>query len=80
MAFRLDKGAPTTDGLRRVVRKEFRKSLKALSAQPDREAIHQARKSVKKIRSVLRLVREDLGRAYAKENRRLRTAAHCLSA
>lgn len=45
----------------------------------DDEAIHQARKSVKKIRSIVRLLRDDLGSDYRVLNRQLRTAAHDLS-
>jgi CHAD domain-containing protein len=80
MAFRLQNRAPADDGLRRVVRKEFRKARLPLSGRPEgAEAVHEARKSVKKIRAVLRLLRSDLGPHYRTENRKLRSAAHCLS-
>jgi CHAD domain-containing protein len=63
-----------------VVRREFRKAKDALSRpNPDEDAIHEARKSVKKIRSVLRLLHDDLGSDYPAQDRQLRTAAHCLS-
>src|SRR5207248_10685740 len=41
--------------------------------------IHEARKSVKKIRGALRLVRFELGATYQKENRRLRDLGRKLS-
>src|SRR5262245_38809181 len=43
-------------------------------------AVHEARKHVKKIRAVLRLLQDDLGKAYDAENDRLRDAAHQLAA
>jgi CHAD domain-containing protein len=45
----------------------------------DEEAIHEARKSLKKIRAVLSLVHDDLGSDYRAENHRLRSAAHRLA-
>src|SRR5262245_11696530 len=63
------------------MRDEFSAALSALARrEPDDEAIHEARKSVKKIRSILRLLRDDLGPRGTREEARLRTAAHALSA
>ncbi len=45
---------------------------------PD-EAVHEARKSIKKIRGALRLVEPELGRVYRKENGRLRDIGRKLS-
>lgn len=62
----------------------MRKELQTVIAEleksaPDDTAVHEARKSVKKSRAVLRLLRDDLGSDYSLENRRLRDAAHRLS-
>jgi len=43
------------------------------------EAIHDARKSIKKVRAILRLVREEMGESFRKENARLRDIAGRLS-
>ena len=43
------------------------------------EAVHEARKSIKKTRALLRLVRTELGGAYKTENARLRDAGRMLS-
>ncbi len=43
------------------------------------EAIHETRKSVKKVRALLRLVRGELGGAYDQESQILRTAGQTLS-
>lgn len=50
------------------------------SRTPSDESIHDARKSVKKIRSVLRLLQDELGSVGDREEKRLREAAHALSA
>ena len=67
--------------LPRIARKQLARALDRLSPEtPDADAIHEARKSVKQVRAVLRLVRQTLGSAYRSDNRRLRQAAHALSA
>jgi CHAD domain-containing protein len=68
--------------LARVVAREFDKALKEVGGSQiaDRtEAVHEARKSVKKIRAVVRLLQRDLGRDFRIRNRQLRTIAHQLS-
>ncbi len=82
MAFHLKQGDSVPDGVRRVMREELQSAAQQLStADPGRrdEAIHEARKSVKKIRAVLRLVRGDLGEIYGIENVRLRDLGRKLS-
>jgi CHAD domain-containing protein len=68
--------------LTRIVAREFQQALKEIGG--DRvvnrpEAVHEARKSVKKIRAIVRLFRRDLGNDYRVQNRELRTIAHQLS-
>lgn len=64
--------------LRRIVRSELSAALESLG-EPDDAGIHEARKSVKKTRAILRLLREPLASDYSDENARLRTVAHDLS-
>src|SRR5262245_17852129 len=81
MAFRLKPSRPLPSQFHRIVRKELEAAVGELRpARPTQEGIHEARKSVKKVRAVLRLLRRDLGSRYRRENARLRTAAHALSA
>jgi CHAD domain-containing protein len=68
--------------LARVVAGEFDKALKEVGGSQvveRTEAVHEARKSVKKIRAVVRLLQTDLGKDYRTRNRQLRTIAHQLS-
>jgi CHAD domain-containing protein len=82
LAYHLKSGESVPDGLRRLVREELRSAAAELSSSNtgDRdESIHEARKSVKKIRAVLRLVRPSLGDIYAAENARFRDTGRKLS-
>ena len=79
MSFSLSSDASPADGLHRVVRTQFANALAALGGRkPDEEAVHAARKSVKRIRAVLRLLEGQLS-SGASETRRLRGVAHALS-
>jgi CYTH domain-containing protein/CHAD domain-containing protein len=86
-AYRLlaDEGA--ADGVRRAIVGRLDKAAGRLREAGDAdgdalaEAIHGARKDLKKARAALRLVREDLGeKTFKRENRALRDAARTLSA
>ena len=82
MPYRLERGEAVPGGIRRIVSEEADSAIKHLTntaARRREEAIHEARKSIKKIRGVLRLVRPDLGRTYRDENRVLRDAGRRLS-
>jgi CHAD domain-containing protein len=70
------------DGLKRVAAGRAEKALERLRGDEDRAgAIHGARKDLKKLRTVLRLVRDELPKyVYKEENRRFRDAARALSA
>ena len=81
VAYRLERGESVIAGLKRVVRDEIGSAATQLAddrASRD-EAIHEARKSIKKVRAVLRLVSAELGEAYPNENARLRDIARKLS-
>ena len=82
MAARLERGESGAAGVRRILRRETKKALQRMQPRgPARgEAIHDARKRLKRARAALRLVRDMLGDAeYRRENERLRDAARPLS-
>ncbi len=81
MAYRLKKGESVPDGIRRIVQEEIQSATRALDhgGQKRGEAIHEARKSLKKIRGALRLVQPELGRVYRDENTRMRDLGRQLS-
>jgi CYTH domain-containing protein/CHAD domain-containing protein len=84
-AYRLlaDEGAG--DGVRRAIVGRLEKAAERLREADDgdahAEAIHGARKDLKKARAALRLVRDELGgKTFKRENRTLRDAGRALSA
>ena len=82
MPYRLKASESVPEGIKRIVVEELDSATQRLSGRQrkDRdEAIHEARKSVKKIRGALRLVQFDLGTTYRKENRRFRDLGRKLS-
>ena len=82
MAYRFKGRRAVAKQLARVVAREFDKALAEVGGSEiaDRtDAVHEARKSVKKIRAVVRLLQRDLGKDYRLRNRQLRTIAHQLS-
>ncbi len=81
MAYRLKAGESIPEGIRRVVLEEIDSAAGQLGRKSGNrgEAIHEARKSIKKIRGALRLVQPELGRIYKRENTRLRDLGHKLS-
>lgn len=82
MAYRLERGEGVISGLKRVVREEIESAGDHLAGKKKTtrdEAIHDARKSIKKVRATLRLVRDQLGESWTRENARLRDIAARLS-
>ncbi len=82
MAYHFKHGESIPDGVSRIVREELESAAGGLSrARRDErdEAIHEARKSLKKARAVLRLMRPELEKTYRVENPRLRNIALQLS-
>jgi CHAD domain-containing protein len=80
MAYRLKPGKPMSTDLSRTVRRQVKKALDELGdASEPLEGLHEVRKRIKKVRAMLRLVRDGLGHDYRKYNRRLREVAHRLS-
>jgi CHAD domain-containing protein len=82
MAYRLERDESVIAGLKRVVQDEIESAGTQLSGDKKTsrdEAIHEARKSIKKVRALLRLVSADLGGARPREDARLRDIARRLS-
>lgn len=82
MAYRLKAKETIPEGVQRVVLEEITGAIEVLgksgTAQRD-ESVHEARKSIKKIRGVLRLARPELRASYRDENSRFREIGHLLS-
>jgi CHAD domain-containing protein len=80
MAYRLDLTGSLGEAARRAVAEQLGSAIEALEGGAD-DAVHSARKSVKKARAVVRLVRPCLPRSfYRGEQRELRDAGRLLSA
>jgi CHAD domain-containing protein len=73
---------PDTRGIRHIARQRIEKAVEPLhSAKPTDQAVHTARKELKKARATLRLLRDALSDAtYKRENVALRDAARPLGA
>jgi len=82
-AYRLRTKESPTEGLRRVALGRTEKALERLRGAEGDElagAIHGARKDLKKLRGLLRLIRKELGKkGFKAENRRYRDAGRLLS-
>jgi CHAD domain-containing protein len=83
MADQLRETESGTEGVRRILCKQVGRALKALkgNGRPlSDEAVHDARKQLKRTRAALRLLRKELGSAtYRRENTCLRDAARPLT-
>lgn len=82
-SYRLLAGETVADGIKRVILGRVDNALRELRGEVDHghaEAVHEARKDLKKIRSALRLVREELGdEVWRRENDHYREAGRLLS-
>jgi CHAD domain-containing protein len=85
-AYRLKRKEGTGEGLARIATGRAEKALERLEdlgpGDPELAiAVHGVRKDMKKLRTILRLLRDELGESrYEEENRRYREAAGALSA
>jgi hypothetical protein len=78
----LKPGRSIASDVKRIVDKQLTLAGDDLRAIGDRcsdDAIHEARRHVKKVRAILRLVQPALGEAYSGANRRMRTANRMLA-
>lgn len=82
MAYRFELSEPFDEGVRRIGRQQIDRALTQLKAHDDpATAIHGGRKSLKRIRALLRLARSGLGaEVFAEENACYRDIARLLSA
>ena len=72
MSYRLNPGESPAHGLKRVIFEEIDAALGLIAGTGNRDvAVHEARKSVKKIRAILRLLRPKLPDLYRAENKRM---------
>jgi CHAD domain-containing protein len=82
-SYQLLDGEALSDGVARVASGRFDSALDELRGRTDNgneKAVHEARKDMKKLRSLLRLVRAELGEeVYARENEAIRDAGRRLS-
>ena len=83
MAFRLSRREPPTEGARRLADDELAAAIARLRGEeggPD-QRVHAARKSIKRVRALLRLLRSSMRKErFAADNAALRDAARGLSA
>ncbi len=79
MAYRLNSNKPLAETLRVTARAEVAGALADLEELPEEEAVHELRKHCKKLRSLLRLVRTEIGDRYRYENAHYRALANALA-
>ncbi|MEJ2522647.1 MAG: CHAD domain-containing protein [Gammaproteobacteria bacterium] len=81
MGYGLKSNEQIAEGLQRIAAEQVEGAVGELEDGGDpHEAVHEARKSCKKVRAVLRLARDAMGgKAYRRENRRYRDAARRIS-
>lgn len=82
MAWRFHPGEPLRDEFSRLALEEVERARALLKSggAPGDQAVHQARRSFKKLRALVRLARPSLGASFARENHRWRDAGRLLSA
>ncbi len=78
--FELSEAERLSDGLRRLSLEEFDRAIGGLLHGSDVDvAVHEARKSMKRLRAVLRMIRGELGEErYRRENEALRNTARLI--
>lgn len=83
MSFELKPGKSLRKGIRRLAKKRLEDALEQMTGKQQEnrdEAVHEARKSFKKLRALLRLVRPEIGEpTYQAENTSFRDAARPLT-
>ena len=81
MSLALKPREKVTTGLRRLARRELREARRALvqASPPPPAAVHDARRSLKKVRAIIRLLDADHGRGLVGARKRVRKTARTLS-
>src|ERR671919_166855 len=81
--FRLDDGERVPDGVRRIARGQLDLSIERLEGDTHEDlgtAVHETRKSLKRLRAIARLARDELGdETYRRENVAFRDAGRRLA-
>ena len=82
MGYRLHSGQPVAHEVRRIAAHQLELAIAGLTAPGDGandDSVHTARRHIKKVRALIRLVRPALGPRYRAVNRRLRVVSRLLS-
>ncbi len=81
MAYRIKRGERVGKGVKRVVREQLRKAVRAARDRrtPQEDRVHEVRTRLKRSRAALALIRRDAGGSVERDDRRLRNAARLLS-
>lgn len=79
MAYEIDFSEPLDVELRRVARKQIARAVSELGGPDRARGVHEARKRMKRLRSLLRALRGVMGDSRAIEAARFRNIARCLS-
>ena len=79
MAYELDISEPLEGEVRRIAREQVARALAELGGDDAARAVHESRKRMKRLRSLLRALRPLLGRTYETENVRFRDIARRLA-
>jgi CHAD domain-containing protein len=81
MPFHFKRKEPVAKAVRRLCSERLDGALETLEEAPKLEAVHNVRKEIKKLRSVLRLTRGEIGKkTFRRHNATLRKAADLLTA
>lgn len=81
MPFCFKRKEPVRKAVRRLCCERLNDALTTLDKAPKLEAVHNVRKEIKKLRSILRLTRGEIGKkTFRRHNETLREAAHQLTA
>lgn len=80
MPFRFKKKESVAKAVRRLCCERLDDALETLDRSAKLQAVHNVRKEIKKLRSILRLIRRDIGKnIYSRQTRALRQAANLLT-
>jgi len=82
MPYKFKPALTVPENVKRIASEEMRSAIEHLRGKAGvsrEESVHEVRKSIKKTRALLRLVRPELGQFFAEENGDLRDTGHRLS-
>jgi len=81
MAYRIKRGERVGKGVKRVVREQLRKAVRAARDRqaPQEDRVHEVRTRLKRSRAALALIRREARGSVKRDDRRLRNAARLLS-